>query len=122
MRVVLVIEDDSVQRQAIAQLLLEAGYSVCETFTAELIPAIPQLDLVITDVILDRPADVTSVRQLTRRIAERVQAPVVVITARAEIFEARPAMLGAADVIAKPYESDDLLARVERAMNWEQAA
>lgn len=121
MRVVLVIEDDSVQRQAIAQLLLEAGYGVCETFTAELIPAIPQLDLVITDVILDRPADVTSVRQLTRRIAERVQAPVVVITARAEIFEARPAMLGAADVIAKPYESDDLLARVERAMNWEQA-
>lgn len=120
MRVVLVIEDDSVQRQAIAQLLLEAGYGVCETFTAELIPAIPQLDLVITDVILDRPADVTSVRQLTRRIAERVQAPVVV-TARAEIFEARPAMLGAADVIAKPYESDDLLARVERAMNWEQA-
>lgn len=122
MRVVLVIEDDSVQRQAIAQLLLEAGYGVCETFTAELIAAIPQLDIVITDVILDRPADVTSVRQLTRRISERVQAPVVVITARAEIFEARPAILGAADVIAKPYEADDLLTRVERAMNWEQAA
>ena len=64
MRIVLVVEDDATSRRTIADAFMRAGYGVCETHAADLIPAIPRLDAVVSDV---------SVRP------ERFRAPVVPI-------------------------------------------
>jgi len=48
MRVVLVIDGDSAVRRRIADILMGAGYGVCETFTSELVPAVPRLDAVVS--------------------------------------------------------------------------
>lgn len=50
MRVVLIVEDDSVSRRLIADALLRAGFGVCETHAADLVPAVPRLDAVLSDV------------------------------------------------------------------------
>ena len=64
MRVILVVEDDAPSRRTIADAFLRAGYGVCETHAADLVPAVPRLDAVVSDV---------SVRP------ERFHAPVVPI-------------------------------------------
>jgi CheY-like chemotaxis protein len=64
MRVVLIVADDAVARRVIADAFMRAGYGVCETHAADLIPAVPRLDAVVSDVGV-RP--------------ERFHAPVVAI-------------------------------------------
>jgi CheY-like chemotaxis protein len=53
MKVVLVIENDPVVRRAVAEVLLAAGYGVCEAWNASLIPAVPRLHAVVSDVTAD---------------------------------------------------------------------
>lgn len=53
MKVVLVIENDPVVRRAVAEVLLSAGYGVCEAWSASLIPAVPRLHAVVSDVSAD---------------------------------------------------------------------
>ncbi len=117
MRVVLVIEDDSAVRRLISDVLMGAGYGVCETFSSDLVPAVPRLDAVISDIAIGPTSDLDLVRQWTRRMADRFSAPVVVVTGRSEIVREGPASLGVADVIPKPFDVNDLLARVERAVS-----
>jgi hypothetical protein len=49
MRVVLIIQRDAALRRRIADVLLRAGYGVCETHSGDLVPAVPRLDAVLTD-------------------------------------------------------------------------
>lgn len=63
------------------------------------------------------PHDLGVVRQWSRRLADRFSAPVVVVTGRSEIVREEPVSLGVADVIPKPFDVNDLLARVERAVS-----
>lgn len=60
MKVVLVIENDPVVRRAVAEVLLRAGYGVCEAWNASLIPAVPRLHAVVSDVSADLGAPVVS--------------------------------------------------------------
>jgi CheY-like chemotaxis protein len=122
MRIALVIEDDSVTRRVIADLLLEAGFGVCEAFSGDLIPFTPKLDVIVSDLVLAPNADRPTVRDWTSRIADRLRAPVVVVTGRAEMAAEDPAALGAVDVILKPFDIDDLVERVERAIAPEWTA
>lgn len=64
MRVILVVEDDATSRRTIADAFMRAGYGVCETHAADLVPAVPRLDAVVTDVSV---------------LADRFHAPVVPI-------------------------------------------
>jgi two-component system, NtrC family, nitrogen regulation response regulator GlnG len=116
-RVVLVIEDDATIRRLIADVLMSAGYGVCETFSGDLVPAVPRLDAVVSDIVLSSDSDLDSVRQWTRRLADRFSAPVVVVTGRSEVAQEDPATLGVVDIVPKPFDVRDLLARVERAVS-----
>lgn len=64
MRVVLIVADNAVSRRLIADALMRAGYGVCETHAVDLVPAVPRLDAVVSDVSLG---------------AERFNAPIVPI-------------------------------------------
>jgi len=122
MRIVLIIEDDPVVRRAVAEVLLSAGYGVCEAWSTELIPMVPRLDVVVSDVVLAQRSDLPAVTEWSRGLRDRFGAPIVLLTGRHDIVQQEPAFLGVADVIAKPFDIDDLLARVGRAATEEDSA
>lgn len=115
MRVVLVIEDDAPSRRAVAEVLLAAGYGVCEAWTADLIPMVPRLHVVVSDVVVSKTADIATITAWARRLKDKFGCPVVLLTGKPEVAERSPASLGVADIIAKPFDAVDLLARVDRA-------
>ncbi|MCB1789945.1 MAG: sigma-54-dependent Fis family transcriptional regulator [Gammaproteobacteria bacterium] len=112
---ILVVEDDSALSQALTDTLTLSGYEV-ETATdgeqalAKLDRA--QVDMVLTDVQM-RPMDG---RALLRNLRSRFhELPVLVMTAYGTVEQAVEAMkLGAVDYLAKPFEVDTLLAKVQR--------
>ncbi|MGD8957912.1 MAG: sigma-54 dependent transcriptional regulator [Chromatiaceae bacterium] len=112
---ILVVEDDGALAQALTDTLQLSGYEVVNATDGEQALAEldhDQVDMVLTDVQM-RPMDG---RALLRSLRTRFQElPVLVMTAYGTVEQAVEAMkLGAVDYLAKPFEVDDLLAKVER--------
>ena len=112
---ILVVEDDSALSQALADTLMLSGYEVEMATDGEQALATldrSQVDMVLTDVQM-RPMDG---RALLRNLRARFhELPVLVMTAYGTVEQAVEAMkLGAVDYLAKPFEVDDLLQKVER--------
>jgi len=111
----LVVEDDSALSQALSDTLQLSGYEV-ETATdgEQALAKLDrnQVDMVLTDVQM-RPMDG---RALLRNLRSRFhELPVLVMTAYGTVEQAVEAMkLGAVDYLAKPFEVNDLLEKVER--------
>ena len=112
---ILVVEDDSALAQALSDTLSLSGYEVINATDGEQALARldrNQVDMVLTDVQM-RPMDG---RALLRNLRTRFhELPVLVMTAYGTVEQAVEAMkLGAVDYLAKPFEVDDLLDKVER--------
>ncbi len=112
---ILVVEDDSALAQALSDTLQLSGYEVITATDGEQALARldrQQVDMVLTDVQM-RPMDG---RALLRNLRSRFQdLPVLVMTAYGTVEQAVEAMkLGAVDYLAKPFEVNDLLQKVER--------
>ncbi len=112
---ILVVEDDSALAQALSDTLQLSGYQVSLATDGE--QALARLeqeppDMVLTDVQM-RPMDGhTLLRHLRSRFHDM---PVLVMTAYGTVEKAVEAMkLGAVDYLAKPFEVEDLLGKVER--------
>jgi two-component system response regulator FlrC len=112
---ILVVEDDSALAQALTDTLTLSGYQVVHATDGE--QALTQLDrnqvdMVLTDVQM-RPMDG---RALLRNLRTRFhELPVLVMTAYGTVEQAVEAIkLGAVDYLAKPFEVDDLLDKVQR--------
>jgi DNA-binding NtrC family response regulator len=114
---ILVVDDERIVRRSLEHALREAGYVVSSAESvAEALRAvgveIPSL--VLLDYRLPDGTGIDVLRQL-QKLAP--QLPVVMITAHASIGGAVEAMkVGAYDYISKPFEVDDLLLTVERAL------
>jgi DNA-binding NtrC family response regulator len=110
---ILVIEDEKVIRSALCRLLERNGYHPAEAGSigeARPILAQQEFDLVIADLRLPG-APGTDVIPLANEV------PVLVMTSYASIRSAVESMkLGAADYIAKPFDHDEMLLLVERAL------
>jgi DNA-binding response OmpR family regulator len=116
---VLLVEDDPATRGALRELLGDAGYAPTEAADGE--TALAALSAGAYDVLLlDLGLPGISggaVREVVRRDPRTRFLPIVLLSARAE-QEAKVAELeaGADDYITKPYDADELLARLGAAV------
>ncbi len=112
---ILVVEDDSALARALTDTLSLSGYEVMSATDGEEALALLEnepADMVLTDVQM-RPMDGnTLLRHLRNRFHDM---PVLMMTAYGTVEQAVEAMkLGAVDYLAKPFEVNDLLHKVER--------
>jgi two-component system response regulator TtrR len=115
---VLLVEDERDTREMLARALERAGY---QSITAEsarealrLAAGSDRIDLVVADVVLGED-DRGGLRLLTELRAAGVQAPVVIITAYADVEKVKFALNeGAAHLLEKPFRANELIDAIER--------
>ena len=116
---ILIVEDEQVLRESLAELFTDEGFEVRQAANGregyESVVADP-VDLVITDV---RMPEVDGMTLLGRLAQAAPQTPVIVMTAYGTVESAVAAMRGGAfDYILKPVEFDDVLIKVRRALDF----
>ncbi len=121
---VLVVDDDDVARNRIAQVIRDAGHrtNAARNGLDALRKAIESPpDLIITDI--EMPAlDGWQFTRLVRARERLVDIPVVFVTSHISDEERlRGYQLGVSDYIAKPFDDDDLALRVQRVLEHARA-
>jgi two-component system NtrC family response regulator len=115
---ILIAEDDRVQRDTIADILLKAGYAVVAAPSArDALDALDAdaFDLLITDLRMPEMDGLELLREARRR---RSGLDVVLMTAHATVKTAISAMReGAADYLEKPFDRDELMLVVTRVLD-----
>jgi DNA-binding NarL/FixJ family response regulator len=115
---VLLVEDERDTRESLARAIARAGYR-CVTAAdraeaTERATAATFVDIVVTDVVLGAD-DAGGLRLMTELKAAGVLAPVVVITAFADVEKVKMALnQGAAHLLEKPFRAPDLIRVIER--------
>jgi len=111
----LLVEDEPGLVRTLGDLLRQAGYSVEHAVDGprglELAQETPHFDVVLLDVMLPRLDGFEVCRTLRRK---GVDTPILMLTARAEVSDRVHGLrLGADDYLTKPFDPDELLARIE---------
>jgi two-component system KDP operon response regulator KdpE len=110
---ILVIDDEETTVQLITMLLERRGYEVIKAYRAEdgLRKAYrTHPDLVLLDIMMP---DMDG-WELCRRLRELSDVPIIFLTARTEVKDVvRGLELGADDYVVKPYDNDELVARIK---------
>ncbi len=108
---ILIIEDETVIRGALRRLLERHHYQVSEAGSVEEAGDLQDYDLVISDLRLPGKSG-------TAAIDLAVDVPVIIMTSYASVSSAVEAMkLGAIDYIAKPFDHDELILMVKKALS-----
>ncbi|MCA0434110.1 MAG: nitrogen regulation protein NR(I) [Proteobacteria bacterium] len=117
-RTILIADDDSAIRTVLTQALTRAGFSVRATGMASALwrwISEGEGDVVVTDVILP---DENAFDVIPRIKKHRPQLPVIVMSAQNTIMTAiRAAELGAYDYLPKPFDLNQLVQAVTRALD-----
>lgn len=110
---ILVVDDDETTVQLISILLERRGYEVIKAYRAEegLRKAYrSQPDLVLLDIMMP---DMDG-WEVCRRLRELSEVPIIFLSARSEIRDVVKGLeMGADDYIVKPYDNDELVARIK---------
>lgn len=110
---ILVIDDETTTVQLISMLLESNGFEVIKAYRAEdgLRKAYrSHPDLVLLDVMMPG----MNGWEVCRRLRELSDVPIIFLTARTEVKDVVKGLeLGADDYIVKPYENDELVARIK---------
>lgn len=122
---ILVIDDDEVARSSMVMMLTAAGFSVVTAVNGRygLQACERQLpDLVITDILMPEYEGIETILELRRRYGP---IPVLAIsggwrTNSPDLLEL-VAKLGATGTLAKPFDSDDLLAAIAKCLGGDDA-
>jgi DNA-binding NtrC family response regulator len=113
----LVVDDEDNQRTMLASILERAGYDVVVAEDGERALALlerQEFDCVLTD---QRMPSVSGLDLLDRVQRTRARTPVVLMTAYGTVSAAVEAMKrGAADYLAKPFQKDELLLVLDKAI------
>lgn len=113
-RRILLVEDEAALRLALSDRLRSEGYEVALAEDGDRgfgRARSEPLDLVILDVMLPGRSGFDLCRDLRK---EGVEVPILMLTARGEVIDRVLGLkLGADDYLVKPFESAELLARVE---------
>jgi two-component system response regulator RegX3 len=110
---ILVVEDDRVQAEFLAQVLRLEGYAVIVASTGSEglanVNASPQPDLVLVDVMLPD----LSGTEVVRRMRAASNVPIILVTSKRQVTDRVVGLdAGADDFVPKPFEPAELLARV----------
>ena len=113
---ILIVEDDLITRRNLSVLLSDEGYDVDQAGDGvqalELLAGQP-FDLVLSDIVMPRMDGLKLLQQLQ---CMAPQIPVVIMTSYvSDSLSSVPA--GAAEFIRKPFVLDDLLFKVQRALD-----
>jgi two-component system, OmpR family, response regulator RegX3 len=106
---ILVVEDEDAIAEPLAQGLRREGYEVSRAATGEAALEAPPVDVVLLDL---RLPDIDGL-DVCRRLRERSDVPIIVVTARGEEADRVAGLeLGADDYVVKPYGLRELIARI----------
>ena len=106
---ILVVEDEDAIAEPLVEGLRREGYAVSRAATGESALEAAQADLVLLDL---RLPDVDGL-DVCRRLRERSNVPIIVVTARGEEADRVVGLeLGADDYVVKPYGLRELIARI----------
>lgn len=107
------VEDEKYMAEAIAQVLKKNHYSVDLEYNGEdgLDSGLSSIyDIIILDIMLPKMNGISVLRELRRN---GIETPVILLTARGETEDkVRGLDSGADDYLAKPFHTDELLARL----------
>ena len=110
---ILIVEDETALAEAVAHILRKAGHSadrVADGQSALDYIRVGAYDLVLLDIMLPRLDGLSVLRQMR---SEGVQTPVLLLTARTTIPDKVAGLnAGADDYLTKPFDPEELLARV----------
>jgi DNA-binding response OmpR family regulator len=113
-RRVLIVEDEAALRLGLSDRLESEGYEVAAAADGEEGFALARegaFDLIVLDVMLPGKSGFDVCRDLRR---DGVDTPVLMLTARGEVIDRVLGLkLGADDYLTKPFETAELLARIE---------
>lgn len=112
MNSILIIEDDTDINNLISEALTKAGYSCTQAFSgteAMIYLSDQSFDVIILDLMLPS----RSGNSIMEEIKPRIETPVIIVSAK-DALDTKVNLLlsGADDYITKPFEIDELLARV----------
>jgi two-component system alkaline phosphatase synthesis response regulator PhoP len=110
---ILIVEDESALVRTLTDLLVRRGYEVEACFNGEeglKAAKSREWDLIILDVMLPKMDGFEVCRNLRK---SGVRVPILMLTARGETFDKVTGFEGGADdYVTKPYDPDELLARI----------
>lgn len=120
-KTILLVEDETVLRQSLAELLAGEGYEVVEAADGQAACDIVlnrSVDLVLSDVRMPRMDGLALLAYLRKTVP---QTSVIMITAYGTVESAVAAMrAGAYDYLLKPAQFDDVLMKVQRALEYSE--
>jgi DNA-binding response OmpR family regulator len=113
MTTVLVLDDDQVILDLLRTVLTDAGYETLVAPSLDAVPPDARTDVVITDLVpLKAYRRETALEWIGSIRARFGGSPLVIVTAHADAAS-EPDKLGANAVIAKPFDVETLLAKLE---------
>ena len=116
---ILIVEDEEVLRQSLAELLVDEGYEVHQAGDGkeayDFILKQP-IDLILTDI---RMPNMDGIELMGKLQQTAPQTPVIILTAYGTVESAVAAMRsGAHDYLLKPVNFDEVLLKIERAVEF----
>lgn len=119
---ILIVEDDEDINRLLCKILERAGYQATSAFSgteARLILSMNSFQLILMDLMLPG----MSGEDLLPEVVEKYGTPVIVISAKSTLEDkVKLLRLGADDYISKPFEREEVLARVEAILRRSRGA
>jgi DNA-binding NtrC family response regulator len=120
----LLVDDEAKIRNALAQAMREEGHEVLATENpreAQRLLASRFFDVLVIDNLMPELSGLDVIRELVASTAADDRPQIIMMTAHATIESAIEAMkLGAFDYLQKPFEIDELLVVVARALDHQR--
>jgi len=121
---ILLVDDEEKILKALSRALRDAGHEVIDTASsreAQKLLAERSFDLFIVDNVMPQLSGLDLIREYVASVPEGERAQVLMMTAHATVDSAIEAMkLGALDYLQKPFEIDELLVVVRRALDHQR--
>ena len=121
---ILLVDDEEKILKALGRALRDAGHTVTETASArhgQRLLAERTFDVLIVDNIMPELSGLDLIREFVAAVPEHERPQILMMTAHATVESAIEAMkLGALDYLQQPFEIDELLVVVRRALDHQR--